>query len=192
MQQYLRIITLLTLSVASVACSHVSPRYNTSATNVEEIRQVTKGSDTKIAAGTFTATEAGKSSIVCRAAGNVVPPDSKTYDQFIKDALFDEMKVAGIYDESSSLKFKGNLDSIDFSSNIGAGKWIMKMTFSSDGVEPFTVENTYEFSTNFIADIACEQVAQALPAATQDFIKKFVESAGFKNLVSNKNLVSKK
>ena len=186
MKQYAKAVVVFTLAVFSVACSHVSPRYSTSATNVEEIRQITKGTDVKVGAGSFTATEVGKNSIVCRAAGPVLPADSKPFDQFIKDALFDEMRVAGIYDEKSPIKLHGKLDYIDFSSNIGAGKWMMKMTFSSDGIEPFTVENTYEFSTNFVADIACEQVSQALPAATQDFIKKFVQHPGFKSLLSKK------
>jgi len=185
-KQYITILTATTLALSLASCSHVSPRYNASATNVEEIRQITKDISAKISTGEFTATEIGKKSIVCRAAGPVGPSDNKTFDQFIKDAIADEFKIAGIYDEKSNVKLKGKLDSIDFSSSIGAGKWMMKMTFSSQEVEPFVVENTYSFSTNFIADIACEQVSQALPAATQDFIKKLIQHPSFRNILTQK------
>jgi hypothetical protein len=170
------------------ACSHVSPRYNMSATNVEELRQLTKDSTTKIASGAFTATETGKKSILCRAAGPIAPPDDKTFDGFIHDALFDELKLVNAYDQNSSVKLSANLDQIDFNSNIGSGKWVIRMTLKADGSEPFTVENTYSFSTNFIADIACEQVAQALPAATQDFIQKVFQAPEFKALLAKNDL----
>jgi len=62
----------------------------------------------------------------------------------------------------------------------------MKMTFKGENVEPFLVENTYEFSTNFIANIACEQVAQALAPATQDLIKKLVQHPSFKKIATQK------
>lgn len=185
-KQYLTAVTITVLAFSLMSCTHVSPRYNASATNVEEIHQIVKDASTKIGVEKFTSTEAGKKSIVCRAAGPVEPSDNKTFDQFIRGAIADEFKVAGIYDENSLLKLHGNLDSIDFSSNIGAGKWMMKMTFSSQGVEPFVIENTYSFSTNFIADIACEQVSQALPAATQDFIKKLVQHPSFTSLLTQK------
>lgn len=170
----------------TTACSHVSPRYNASATNVEEIREIAKESTSKISVDTFTATEKGKKSIVCRAEGSISAPDNKTFDEFIKNAVSDEFRVAGIYDAKSLVKLQGNLDYIDFSSNIGAGKWTMKMTFKGENVEPFLVENVYEFSTNFIANIACEQVSQALAPATQDLIKKLIQHPSFKKIITQK------
>lgn len=187
MNASVKAISLLVVIFLS-ACSHVSPRYNMSATNVEELRQITKDSTTKIGSGEFTATEAGKKSIICRAAGPIAPPDDKTFDEFIHDALFDELKLVNAYDQNSLVKLSANLDQIDFSSNIGSGKWTIRMTLKADGSEPFTVENVYPFSTNFVADIACEQVAQALPAATQDFIRKIFEDPAFKALLAKSDL----
>jgi hypothetical protein len=179
------------LALAVTACSHVSPRYNPSATNVEGIRDIAKGAISKINVDQFSATEKGKKSIGCRAEGTVSAPDNKTFDEFIKDAISDELRVAGIFDAKSPIKLQGNLDYIDFSSNIGAGKWVMKMTFKSEGIEPFMVENTYEFSTNFIANIACEQVSQALAPASQDLIKRLIEHPSFKKIVTqNQNVVT--
>lgn len=180
---HIKTVIVILLAAISTACSHVSPKYTLSATNVEQLRQISQGGAAKISAGEFTAAEVGKNSIMCRAAGPIEAPNNQPFDQFIKDAIFDELKLANLVDEKSPIKLRAKLDSIDFNSNIGAGKWMMKMTFASDGVDPFTVENTYSFSTNFIADIACEQVAQALPAATQAFIKKVFEHPGFKKII---------
>jgi len=177
---------IIFVSLMASACSHVSPRYNASATNVEEIREIAKEATSKISVEQFSATEKGKKSIVCRAEGAVSAPDNKTFDEFIKDAISDELRVAGIYDAKSPVKLQGNLDYIDFNSNIGAGKWKMKMTFKGEGVEPFLVENVYEFSTNFIANIACEQVSQALAPASQDLIKKLIQHPSFKKIVTQK------
>jgi hypothetical protein len=181
---------LILMTALLSACSHVSQRYNASATNVEQLREMTKESSAKISIDQFTATEKGKKSIVCRAEGSISAPDNKTFDEFIRDAIADEFRVAGVYDDKSLSKLQGNLDYIDFSSNIGAGKWVMKMTFKGENIEPFLVENTYEFSTNFIAGIACEQVAQALAPATQDLIKKLVQHPSFKKFTMQNSLAA--
>jgi len=148
MNAVLKRISLLAV-IFVAACSHVSPRYNMSATNVEELRQITKDSTTKIGSGTFTATETGKKSILCRAAGPIAPPDDKTFDGFILDALFDELKLVSAYDQNSPVKLSANLDQIDFNSNIGSGKWVIRMTLKADGSEPFTIENVYSFSQSY-------------------------------------------
>lgn len=56
------------------------------------------------------------------------------------------------------------------------------MRFNREGGAAFTVERVHSFSTNFIADIACEQVAQALGPATQDFLKKSFADPSFREI----------
>lgn len=106
---------LITFTALLSACSHVSQRYSASATNVEQIREIAKDVSAKISVDQFTATEKGKKSIVCRAEGAISAPDNKTFDEFIRDAITDEFRVAGVYDAKSLTKLQGNLDSIDFS-----------------------------------------------------------------------------
>lgn len=173
----------ITMLVFLTACSHNSPRYAASANNQEKLRSfASENPAKKLGVESFTATEAGKKSIVCRAAGTVAVPDGKTFEQYLEDSLTSELKMSNLY-SSTAPKLKGVLQSIDFNSNIGAGKWIIKMQLSCDNSNSFTVESQYDFSTNFVADIACEQVAQALPAATQDFIAKVLEAPGFKSCI---------
>jgi hypothetical protein len=184
----LRTIGLAGLCILVSACAHTSPRYAPSANNQERLRQMSANLTTKVGTNKFTAVEPGKTSILCRAAGPIQAPDGKAFEDYLQESFVNELKMSGIYSESTPLKLSGNLDSIDFSSNIGAGKWAIRMTFSGENISPFTVENTYQFSTNFVADIACEQVAQALPAATQDFIAKVIEHPEFQKYIANKNI----
>jgi hypothetical protein len=78
------------------------------------------------------------------------------------------------------------LDYITFNSNVFNGKWQIDMTFSGESVEPFTIKSVYEFSTNYVGNVACTQVATALPQAVQDLVAKLVSHPNFKKLVAKK------
>lgn len=164
-----------------VGCSHTAPRYGLSPEN--QITLKTLKTSKRVAVGPFTSSEPGKQSIVCRAAGPVEAPDGKTFDAYLREALINELRIADVLDEKSSVVIKGYLEHIDFNSNIGAGKWIIRLTMTAPGTQPFTIENTYGFSTNFIADQACAQVAQALLPATQDLYQKLFAQPQFQSLL---------
>lgn len=182
-------LLLFTLLIMSAACTHTTPRYSPSATNVQQIQQITKNASVKIQDGDFSAIKE-KKSIMCRAAGPVAVPENKTFTQYIKDAIFDEFKIAGIYDKNALTKLSAKLDFIDFSSGMTDGNWTIRMTFSSKTVSPFTVESVHEFSGSFIASMACQQVAQELPIATQKFILKVVSHPSFKKVIRHKVAVN--
>jgi hypothetical protein len=181
----LKKILLISATIALAACSHTAPRYGVSSDNVEALRAAAS-SGAKLSTGAFTTFEPGLNSISCRAAGGVTPPDGLTYEQFIKQAITSELKIASIYSEAASSKIEGHLDYINFNSNIGSGKWQIDMTFKSSGIDPFTINTIYPFSTNFVAEVACNQVASALPSAVQDLIAKLVAHPSFKQLVNQK------
>lgn len=183
MKNLVQAVTIISLLLSG--CAHVSPNYTLSAKNVEDMRALAPNASHKISVGAFTSSEPGKHSIMCRAEGPIEAPQEKPFDSFIRDALIGELKLAGLYQENAPTKLEGKLTNIDFSSNIGAGKWIIQMSFFGNGVSPFNVESTYSFSTNFIADIACEQVSQALPLATQAFIKDLTLKPEFRKLFSD-------
>ena len=49
----------------------------------------------------------------------------------------------------------------------------------------YQVKSIYEFSTNWVGDKACQQVAQAFEPAVEKLIKKIVEHPEFPSLVGN-------
>jgi hypothetical protein len=168
------------------ACTHTSQRYGLSAENVAALQQLKQSTGASLQVAPFTTFSPGLNSILCRAAGPVETPDQRPFEAYLREALVSELKISGLFNEKSETILNGHLEHIDFSSNIGAGNWTIRMRFNKANETPFTIENTYGFSTNFIADIACSQVAQALNAATQDFLKKTFEHPSFKALFPKK------
>ncbi len=183
---YAKIALSVIIVLLTTACTHTSQRYGLSAENVAMLQQVKQSSDATLQVANFTTFNPGLNSIMCRAAGPVEPPDQRPFEMYIREALISELKISGLFNEKSANTLHGHLEHIDFNSNIGAGNWTMRMRFNKADEAPFTVENVYSFSTNFIADIACGQVAQALGAATQDFLKKTFEHPSFKAMFPKK------
>ncbi|MEY8689168.1 MAG: hypothetical protein AB9M53_04705 [Leptothrix sp. (in: b-proteobacteria)] len=176
--------SLVIAAAALCACSHVTPQYGISSSNVEALRNSTF-SQQKIAVAPFTTFSPGLDSISCRANGPVKPADGVTYEKYIQEAFVSEFKIAGVYAQDASIRLQGRLDSIDFGSNIGSGKWQIEMTFSSENVAPFKVNTIFPFSTNFIADVACNQVASALPLAVQQLVGQVVSNPSFKQMTAS-------
>ena len=157
---------------------NVAP-YGASIKNVESIKI---NSIKPISVSTFTSKENGKSSINCRAAGPVtVNPSFATY---IEKALIDELKLAGAYDQNSSINIKGRLEEIDFSSGITDGKWLFTVTLTNSRNESFTTTSIFNFSGSFIADRACQETAQAFSPAVQKLIFDIVTNPQFKNIAN--------
>jgi len=176
---------LLLCSVFSGGCSsyRVSP-YGLSADNVVRLKTFAQGKNVKIAVAAFSSTEANKG-LTCRAAGNIRLPEGVTYSSYLRDSLIAELKLADLYSEASSRTLRANIDFIDFSSSIGNGKWTIRITYSGEGVEkPFTVESVYGFSTNWVADKACQQVAQEFVQAVQRTHAKLIEAPEFSKLMN--------
>lgn len=164
------------------ACGYNINPYGASVQNVETIKTLRIA---PVAVERFTTFEPELSSIACRAAGPVRTPNEQSFEKIIENALTDELKLAGAYDPKSQVVIKGYLEYITFNSNVGAGKWIMKVKVSSKAnPQGFVVESQHEFSTNWIADKACQQVAQAFGPAVQDLIGKIVSHPQFKLLAS--------
>jgi len=184
MKHQLRLAMTIAAAASLAACSHMTPRYGISGTNVESIHQVAGANAQKVSVGKFTASQGNQSSITCRAAGGVSTPDKEPFATYIENALTSELKVANVYDAASPVRIDGKLESIDFNSNIGAGKWLIDLTVSGTGVAPVKIHEQYDFSTNWVADKACEQVAAALQPAVQDTLGKLFKEPAFKTLVT--------
>lgn len=184
MKQQLKTAAGLCIVLALAACSHMTPRYGMSAANIEAIHQAAGANPQKVSVGNFTSTPPGAHSITCRAAGAVATPDGEPFATYIQNAMTSELKVAGAYAAESPVRIDGKLDKVDFNSNIGNGKWIFDLTLTTPTGAPIELHEVHEFSTNWVADKACEQVAAALQPSVQELLAKFYASQGFKSMVS--------
>ncbi|MBI3561576.1 MAG: hypothetical protein HY080_07675 [Gammaproteobacteria bacterium] len=175
----MRILSLAVVILAALisGCAYNASPYGASIRNVESI----KSANIKpVAVAPFKSSKPGLDSITCRAAGPViVKPNFETY---IEKALIDELKLAGVYNQNSELVLTGNLENVDFSSGMTDGKWIFSLIVSNNKNQSFTANSTYEFSGSFIADKACQEVAQAFGPAIQKLIEDVVQNPKFRQL----------
>lgn len=173
----LGIITLI--GILSTGCSYNVSKYGASVENVNAIKRL----DKKINVHKITSNNPGLSSITCRAAGQVGTPDSMPFETYIKNALISELQLAGKFDPNSNIVINGHLENIDFNSNIGMANWQFILKATSNKNRSVLIQSTYEFSGSFVADKACQEVAQAFVPAVQKLIKDMVRNPGFRTLL---------
>jgi hypothetical protein len=167
-----------------IGCSFTGQNYRTSIENVDTLAEIHKGSH-KINVATFNMSGASSGAIMCRAAGTVGTPSGVSFAQYIHDGLVQELKHANMYSAGAQSTLHGKVNNINLSTMIGAGGWKVDMTFD-DGVHaPFRVVDTYKFSTNFVAEVACEQAANAIEPMVEQFLKKLYLSPGFRKALKD-------
>lgn len=172
-------LSLIVAATLLTGCAYNAPPYGASVKNVEAIKSA---GIKAVAVEKFQSTKPGLASITCRAAGPVrVVPSFETY---IEKALIDELKLAGAYDPASTLKLSGKLEEVDFSSGMTDGKWLFTLTLSNSNNDSFTTKSTMNFSGSFVADKACQEVAQAFGPAVQQLIRDVIKNPQFKKLAN--------
>jgi hypothetical protein len=171
----------IVLALFISGCStYAANRYSISADNVTELKTL---SGKQLNVGQFTATKPGLTEIMCRGVGPIKTPDGETFENYIREAFIDDLKLSELYSENSSVTLTGNLDNIDFSSN--SGTWDLSLTIKSSNGKVISVSETHSFKTSFYGETACNQTAQALMPAVQDLISKIIRNPEFSLLVSN-------
>ena len=153
--------------------------YGISADNIGLMKEL---NGLQVSIDEFTSLKPGLTTIQCRGAGPVSTPNKESFESYIKEALVSELKIAGIYSESSNIKISGSVENLDFNSNVGSGKWMFDVSVSDGNGMSYQVNSIFNFSTNWVADKACQQVAQAFVPAVQNLIKDIVSKPEFKSL----------
>ncbi len=176
-KSWLLIGLILGLSSCSVS-SYINP-YGVSAQNVIEIKEQHVN---RISVANFEYKETGINSLSCRGTGIIYTPNQEPFTTYIKNAFVDELKLAGVYDQNSAIVINGRLEEIDFDSQIGMAKWKLKLSVSTKSNPGYTVESIHKFSTDWVGDKACQQVAQAFGPAVQQLIGQVIRDPRFKKL----------
>jgi hypothetical protein len=171
--------TFVIAALALSGCAYNTIPYNASAINVEQIK---KANIKPVAVASFTAATPGKDSITCRAAGPVTVKPS--FEGYIEKAFIDELKIAAAYDANAVTKLSGNIDNVDFSSGMTDGNWSITLTLSNGKSQSLTTKTVYPFSGSFVADKACQEVAQAFNPAVQKLIQEAISNPKFSSLAN--------
>lgn len=123
----------------------------------------------------------------CRALGPIRTAGDRSIARFIQDSLNDEMKFAGVYSsDASTINLTGNLKAAEFSSMKGLtqGYWKFTLQLSNpgNGID-MVVDSEYPFVSGYNAEIACQNVSNALTPAVQHLINKVVTDSAFASLI---------
>jgi hypothetical protein len=173
---------LLTLiPVLLVGCStFAAPRYSISADTVTALRAYRSR---PIAVGSFTATDAGRTEITCRAVGPIKTPDGEPFEAFIRKALIAELAIAEVYAPSAPVTLIGTVNHLDFSSGWTDAAWKIALTVRSSNGEELSIAEHYKFAGSYVGETACQQTAQAMMPAVQNLVKQLVQHPEFPRLV---------
>jgi len=174
---WLSIVLALFISGCS---TYAANRYSISVDNVTALKKI---SGTQLNVGPFTATKPGLTEMMCRGVGPIKTPDGETFENYVREAFIDELKLSELYSENAPVTLTGNLDNIDFSSN--SGTWDLSLTIKSSNGKVLSVSETHSYKTSFYGETACNQTAQALMPAIQDLISKIIEHPEFPLLISS-------
>lgn len=172
--------TIFAVSISVLqGCTFAVNPYGASVENVYKLKTF----ETKIATENFTSNKPGINTITCRGAGPVSTPNKEPFESYIYQAFVSELKLAGLHDDSSTVKLTGTFKNIDFSSAVGNGRWFFVIDLKSNNGKSIEVNSTYNFSTNWVGDKACQQVAQAFGPAVQKFIGDVINHPDFRTLL---------
>lgn len=111
--------------------------------------------------------------------GPVRVAPGKTFAEYIKDALQEELFNARVYDPDAATAINGEIRKLSFSS-VAPANWEITLKVSSDKSAGYTESIKYEFNTSWTAYSACKNVADAFGPAVQQLLHKVVTNPGFR------------
>lgn len=123
----------------------------------------------------------------CRGAEWLAMPDNLTFEGYVQKALADELKVAGMFEaKAPKVTLTGQLQKLEFSSrNVlsNGGLWVIGLKLDSSNGKSITVDERYEFESQWGAEAGCKQTADAYLPAVQNVIGKIIADPGFKAML---------
>lgn len=174
---------VLTFALLLSACStYTTPRY---AINVDTNIALKAIGATSIAVGSFSGPSTFDAN--CRLSGYLAPPDGMSHTAYLKNALEDELKVAGAYAAASPKTIlTGVVTRLEFSSccrDLTGGSWDVELTLHSSHGKSMNVSEHYEFESGVNTETACKQTSEAYMPTAQNLIGKIVRSPKFEWLL---------
>lgn len=184
----MKVYNLLWIVCLLAGCStYPASLYSHSVANVHAMKIKAEAKPIAVNLNEFTVSGNVEQEIKCRGVGPVAASPGKTYEKYIRDAMFDEFVLSGILKENAAITLDGRLEAIDFSSGIKDAEWNINLVIKSSNGNTASLVEKFPFSSSFEGNSACRNTAFALAPAVQSLIRKFVNHPDFYKLVSNDN-----
>lgn len=174
------LVVLLAISLSG--CSHVAERYQPSTNNLAALRAIAPA---KISVGRFTeAPTVAKHEVGC-GANSISPPDGQSFAEYVRAALISELRLAGIYSETSSSALSGQLTevSLDSSPFAATATWILALELQGNG-KTVAAADQYSFRSTTMNTTSCEASTRRLHDAVQNVVSKAIQDRGFPGLLT--------
>ena len=188
----LRLFAMLAVSslFLSAGCSGTVANYSVSAESQVVLRNIKEKNAAMVGVGNVAykgVLNSTNRTVSCRLISVAVPSDRQTFPNYIRVALIDELRVAGVYDDKNYSTIQVNIAQIELVS-VGVFVWKIKADFSIGVDKPivYTSIVEYPFTSAFDAGTACNNAAQAFPAAVQKLIGQFFQSKEFSEFMAKK------
>jgi hypothetical protein len=177
------VVWVISTCLLLAGCStYAADRYAVSMDSQEELRTVSSAApDRKVAVSQFSASKPGRTEIGCRAVGPIKTPDGEPFEEYIRKALIDQLRLAQLYSPDGTVRISGHLDEIDFSSH--EGMWHLLITLSDSANRSFVASEDYDYQSSFVGETACNQTAQALMPAVENLVRKIVSNPEFRSML---------
>lgn len=179
----LSLACVLGASFLLTACETTSSSpYKASTQNVIGLKSTLASRGATVRLAEFTSASGVPDKPMCRGLGPVDVAPGKTLPQFVREAMQEELFLAGAYDDAANVAVRARIDAVEMDS-FGTGAWRLTMTVSSDrDPSGYQVSTDYPFASSFSAISACRNAANAFGPAVQDLLGKVVRDRRFAQL----------
>lgn len=164
-------------------CGIKTSEYTVSADNVQKLRS---HNNVKLGVSKFTAVVPGENSILCRLADTVETPNDEAFEMYIENALKDELKMAGIYDENADIKLTGKVKKVSASTMLGNAYWSFDINVSSSNGKNFDLESRRDYGSAFLALTACNNMGSSFGPSVKKLIEDIITHPKFNELITSK------
>ena len=153
-------------------CAVPFPVYTVSSSNVTSIRSA----KAVVELGEFSGLQ---TSVSCRLQP-ISPEGNRTFAQYIRGALNDEVVIAGPSSSVRKSKLSLQLKNIDVDCAVGAASWMMEVDVSINGKPSFNVKTVRNFDGNFMGNVVAQRAYQAFVPSVQQLIADIMMHPNFK------------
>ena len=186
--KFITAIAIIPILLIATGCSTTSNsvQYDSTPTNVINIQSASADGKYKVRVEDFRMSATAETSLLCRAMGEIDVAPGQSLEEFIKEALQEELLEAGVYSTTSPIIITGEINRVSFSSV--SSHWDIAMTLSSSNGTQYDVSTNYKFKGSFDAWSACKNVANAFTPAVQDLLEIAISNPKFTTLIRNPEL----
>lgn len=172
-------LLILCASILSTGCTVVAGTYGNSIDAQATLRSAKEKNANAVSVGKFKHSGVSDNySTGCR-GGEIRP--QQTFSNYIRAALVDELRLAGLYEQTSPINVVADISKLDVSTGSDAS-WTIVVIFSI-GEATHTSTVSHSFTSSIDGAAVCENAGQAFPTAVQKIVSQFFLSKEFNDAI---------